>query len=104
MNVLHFRQNGKVTQGRVMTTATINVRNKPRILFYTVMKNNNSIVQVYPENVVPHRNVIKAHIKNKIDFDKLKRSIATIKELQNLPSNVRKIILGKINKKLAIFE
>jgi len=101
-NKIYFNQNGRLTQGRVMTAATINVPNRQNVLFYTVQKNNGTLVQVNPRNVVPYRNALNSHLIQKINFQRLKNSIANIKELQNLPINVQKVILGKINKKLSI--
>jgi hypothetical protein len=85
-----------------MTAATINIRNRQNVLFYTVQKNNGTLVHVNPQQVVPYRNALNSHLKQKINFQKLKKSIANIKELQNLPNNVRKVILQKVNRKLAI--
>lgn len=101
-NLIYFNERGNVSRGRVMTAATINVRNRQNVLFYTVQKNNGTIVQVNPRNVVPYRNVLNRHLQQKMNFQKLKNSIANIKEIQNLPTNVRKVILQKVNRKLAM--
>ena len=102
-DVIYFRQNNRILSARVMTAATVNLRNRRQsVLFYTVLKNDDSFLHVNPEQIVPYRQAINVHLKNKLNFQKLQVSIANIQGLQNLPADVRRIILKKINGKLAI--
>jgi hypothetical protein len=98
-NVIYYMHNGTPQQGKIMSLATINRGTQPVLLFYSVQQNNNNIVSVYPNNVLSKKKFfnLKLKLKEKKSFKKLKNAIENIKELQNLPYNVRKNILGKIN-------
>jgi hypothetical protein len=100
--VIYYMHNSAPQKGKVLSVATINRGRRPVLLFYSVKQNTNNIVSVYPNNVLSKTRFynLKLKLQNKMNFKKLKNSIENIKELQNLPYNVRKAILGQINTKL----